>query len=546
MKKIILNLCGRGEISQRLVAFASEYVLVTDTYHDGQIAPGNFAGVFLIITDDSERLAAICARGHLPASAPLLLFCVGDATPPPMSAQRFIDALPWPCPDGLIRHKLDFLWQLSRFCQQREIFLKTNDALIDSLSHRDGLTGLYNRHHLLHLLEEELDNAKARGGDLALLILDPDNFRQINKSYGYSFGDNFLGELSARIGGALRDEGGVCCRYSGASFAVVLPHIDPDEAMRCAERIRMACYAKSFRRGRHATHITVSIGIASYRENRPEDSDQFIAMSETALYQAKTDGRNRVRAFSEAMCQRNIPSSSQGVSMLKFTINALSQNTRAMVISSLMSLTRDLGGDEQRRHSALVSRYLALMVKDMALPATIQKVFENTTNLLACMQVLLHQDNQDIQTHSGEFASAERLLLRELPYKTAEFTENFDFFLLERTLLLTQGECYDGSGAPNGLKGDEIPSTARLFKLVDAFAAMTIDRPHHGKLTAQAIVNELTEQAGLQFDPALVMHLFATIERHDLLTIDGNILREARQRLRAHFPDIDEARITRW
>ena len=539
MQKTILNMCGRSEIGQRLAASASEYVLVTGTYHDGRIARDDFAGVFLVVIDDNEWLAGICADDRLPTSVPLLLFYTGGVMPPLASGQRFIDALPWPCPDILIGHKLAFLRQLSRFCQQREIFLKTNDALIDSLSHRDGLTGLYNRHHLLHLLEDELDKVRTRNDSLAFLILDPDNLRQINRSYGYSFGDSFLGELSARISDAVKDEGGVCCRYSGANFAVVLPRAGADDAMRCAERIRMACSAKRFRRGRYATHITLSIGIASFRENQPENSEQFIAMAETALYQAKNDGRNRIRVFSEKICQHNI-ASNQGISMLKFTINSLLQDMRAAVVSSLMSLTRDLGNNEQRRHSALVSRYLALMVKDLALPVTMLKVFENTANLLTCMRVSLQQD---ILAESGGFMDVEQRLMRELPYKTAELTQNFDFFLLERTLLMTQGECYDGSGGPHGLKGEEIPSTARLFKLVDAFAAMTSDRPHRGKLTSQTIIDELAAQAGLQFDPAMVMQLFATIERHCLLTIDGAILREARLRLRERFPDIDETRI---
>jgi len=539
MDKTILNLCKREEIGQRLAALAGEYVLASGMCRDDRIVLDNFDNLFLVVTDNNERLAIIGADERLPAAVPLLLFCPDDEVPPPANGPRFIDVLPWPCPENLIRHKLAFLRQLFRSCHQREMFLKTYDALIDSLSRRDGLTGLYNRHHLLRQLEDELHKARTRAGKLSLLILDLDNFRQINQSYGYSFGDNLLGELSARISGTVRDAGGICCRYCGGSLAVVLPNADADEAMRCAERIRMACSAKGFRRGRQSIHVSLSIGIASFPENQPRDSDHFIAISETALYQAKNDGRNRVRVFSEEISQQNI-SFSTGVSMLKFTINSLLQNTRATVISSLMSLTRDLGGSEQRRHSALVSRYLGLMAKDMALPAGLLKAFENTTNLLTCVRVLLRQD---ILARSGEFTDTERRLMRELPFKTAELTENFDFFLTERTLLLTQGECFDGSGAPHGLTGNEIPFTGRLFKLVDAFAAMTADRPHRGRLSAQAIVDELTEQAGRQFDPALVMRLLALIERQRLLRIGDHALRQARQQLRERFPEMDENQI---
>ncbi|MDR3089560.1 MAG: diguanylate cyclase [Desulfobulbaceae bacterium] len=535
MEKTILNLCRCAELNTLLAASSGEYILINGVCRDGAITPHAFDNLFLVTCDDHDSLAAIRAEIRLSSSVPLLFFHHENAAPPPVHASRFIDALAWPCSKAMLHHKLDFLRHLSRFCRQREIFIKTNDALIDSLSRRDGLTGLYNRRHLLRQLEDELQKARARAGNLSLIILDPDNFRHINQSHGYTFGDNLLGELSARVSGAARDEGGICCRYCGASFAVILLGANSDEAARCAERIRMACCGKSFRRHRQTIHIGLSMGIASLGENQPENSDQFITMTETALYQAKSDGRNRIRVFSKDMGQRDI-SSGRGVSTLKSTINALLQNTRATTISSLMSLTNDMGGDEQRRHSALVGRYLGLLVKDMALPTTLLKVFENTTNLLTCVRVLLRQD---ILARSGEFTDDERRLMRELPYKTAELTENFDFFLMERTLLLTQGECYDGSGAPHGLKGDEIPFTARLFKLVDAFAAMTADRPHRDRLLARVVVNELVEQAGLQFDPTLVLRLFAAIKRHNLLRIEAEILAEARRQLLERFPDIE-------
>jgi len=538
MERTILNLCKRKEIGHCLAAFAGEYAFVTGTYRDSRIAPDDWDSLFLVVLDENQQLATMCVDKRLPVSVPLLFFCPDDDVPPPVSGSRFIDVLPWPCPESLIRHKLTFLRQLFHSCHQREMFLQTYDTLIDSLSRRDGLTGLYNRHYLLRQLEDELEKARTQTSNLSLLILDLDNFRQINQNYGYSFGDNLLGELSARISDTVRDADGICCRYCGGSLAVVLPQAGADDAMRCAEQIRMACCGKGFRRGQQIIYVSLSIGIASFQENQPQDSDQFIAITETALYQAKNDGRNRIRVFSEEMSRQN-SSPGTGVSLLKFTINSLLQNTRSTVISSLMSLTRDLGGGEQRRHSTLVSRYLTLMAKDMALPTALLKAFENTTNLLTCVRVLLRQD---ILARSSEFTDTERKLMRELPFKTAELTENFDFFPVERMLLLTQGECFDGSGTPHGLSGDQIPFAARLFKLVDAFAGMTADRPHRGRLSAQAIVDELAEQAGHQFDPALVMRLLALIERQHLLRISGDILHQARQRLRERFPEMDEGR----
>ncbi|EKD35762.1 MAG: metal dependent phosphohydrolase, partial [uncultured bacterium] len=105
----------------------------------------------------------------------------------------------------------------------------------------------------------------------------------------------------------------------------------------------------------------------------------------------------------------------------------------------------------------------------------------------------------------------------------------------ERNVLLCHGEKYDGSGYPQGLKGDEIPLGARIFSIVDAVAAMNADRPYRRRLTSEEIVRELTNEAGKQFDPFLVAQLLTVIEKNRLFDLDPAVLQRAREEVFATF-----------
>jgi HD-GYP domain-containing protein (c-di-GMP phosphodiesterase class II) len=98
----------------------------------------------------------------------------------------------------------------------------------------------------------------------------------------------------------------------------------------------------------------------------------------------------------------------------------------------------------------------------------------------------------------------EMAIIIDHPYKLYELIEPFDLFTEERSVLLWHHEHYDGNGYPDGLKGDEIPLGARVFAIVDAFVAMTSQRPYNRQFTLEEAVVELATHAGTQFDPALV------------------------------------------
>lgn len=176
--------------------------------------------------------------------------------------------------------------------------LETANQRLQALAHQDGLTGLMNRRRFDELFEEEFRRARRHQVPLGVLLLDVDHFKGYNDHYGHLAGDECLRRLSRTIQSVLRRAGDHVARYGGEEFVVILPATNRHGAMVAGERIRAAVAAMAIEHSGSALGIvTVSVGcssmIPSYNE---EISMNLIAAADRALYQAKSEGRNRVAA----------------------------------------------------------------------------------------------------------------------------------------------------------------------------------------------------------------------------------------------------------
>ncbi len=108
-----------------------------------------------------------------------------------------------------------------------------------------------------------------------------------------------------------------------------------------------------------------------------------------------------------------------------------------------------------------------------------------------------------------------------------EMATSFDFFLNERSVLLYHLEHYDGSGHPEGLRGDQIPLGARIFAVADSFSAMTSKRDYKNSLSIDEAVLELADKAGSQFDPDIVILFFKVLEEYEKDSISSGIMKKA-------------------
>ncbi len=158
----------------------------------------------------------------------------------------------------------------------------------------DGLTGLYNHSYLERFLELELKKSARHRYPVALLMIDLDDFKACNDSFGHLAGDQVLKEVGQVLQGVMRDTD-LAGRYGGEEFAVVLPYCDKPNAERVAERVRQEIAAHPFSEkiDEFQGALTVSIGVAAYPEDAATPED-LMRRADRMLYAAKGDGKNRV------------------------------------------------------------------------------------------------------------------------------------------------------------------------------------------------------------------------------------------------------------
>jgi diguanylate cyclase (GGDEF)-like protein/PAS domain S-box-containing protein len=169
---------------------------------------------------------------------------------------------------------------------------QTHETLLEQATH-DPLTGLFNRRHVEAVLRQELDRARRHARPLAVAMIDADHFKAINDTYGHSIGDEVLRAISDRCRRTLRSND-VLGRYGGEEFIIVFPETNLEEASAVAERLRVAVADAPIRVGDNALMVTVSIGLASFALG--QDLEKLFQRADSALYAAKQDGRNLVRA----------------------------------------------------------------------------------------------------------------------------------------------------------------------------------------------------------------------------------------------------------
>lgn len=152
----------------------------------------------------------------------------------------------------------------------------------------DYLTNIYNRRGLNHRLDVEVNRAERYGTRLSFMLIDLDNFKRVNDTYGHKAGDKLLQEISQLTQDSIR-KSDVVARWGGEEFAILLPEADIAQARVLAEKLRATIAAHTFET---VGTVTISIGVTQY--HLPEPLDALLYRADTALYRAKELNKNRV------------------------------------------------------------------------------------------------------------------------------------------------------------------------------------------------------------------------------------------------------------
>jgi len=180
---------------------------------------------------------------------------------------------------------------------QVEITRKQAD-LYRELAGTDFLTNLVNMRHFLEIAEIAFQRMKINRGQLAIIMLDIDHFKNVNDQYGHQAGDEVLSAVASRIKKSLR-EADIAGRYGGEEFIILLLNTPSENCFHVAQRIRQAVAQPAYQIDQTVISVTISLGLACINPDQPLPLDALINCADQAMYMAKHQGRNCVVAWTE-------------------------------------------------------------------------------------------------------------------------------------------------------------------------------------------------------------------------------------------------------
>lgn len=349
------------------------------------------------------------------------------------------------------------------------------------LADRDGVTGLHNHRSVYQRLHAELEKHQKAGKSMAVIMMDLDNFKLFNDTYGHPAGD----EVLKRVAGVLRracPDGGTVARYGGDEFMVVLPEANLKAAIRTAERIQSALDRERFRCENSASlPIGFSYGISVF----PDDATgvlELVSAADANLYQSKTAGGNQITA------RGSNATDSALVYVKGFDL------FRAMVQAI------DNKDGYTRKHSEEVTDYSLEIARALELG-------EDVLQTIRLAGILHDVGKIGVPDHilrkPGHLTDEEFDVMRQHPVFGALIVGAMPG--MEDVVLGVRHhhERFDGFGYPDRLAGERIPLIGRIMAVADAFSAMTTTRPYRKGLTERQALKEIQKNLGTQFDPQI-------------------------------------------
>ena len=195
---------------------------------------------------------------------------------------------------GLFLSLILWYYNYINITQKRRIEIQQKH--LEQMAYYDSLTGLPNRRFLEELIKREFALMHRYDHETVIVILDIDNFKNINDTYGHPVGDNILKQLADLLRNNARETDTVS-RFGGEEFIILMPNISLEGGYAFAERLRKIILEESFVVGTLTLRITASFGVSSLRDVEDENLENYYSLADKALYLAKKSGKNRVEVI---------------------------------------------------------------------------------------------------------------------------------------------------------------------------------------------------------------------------------------------------------
>ncbi|PQV63291.1 diguanylate cyclase (GGDEF) domain-containing protein/HDIG domain-containing protein [Abditibacterium utsteinense] len=370
---------------------------------------------------------------------------------------------------------------------------------------RDPVTALFNHRAIHQRLDMCFNIARRDEHPLAVIMMDLNNFKLFNDTYGHPVGDQVL----KRVADALRTdcrEDDIIGRYGGDEFIVVLPGADGEVALQVAHRLRETMNREGFRRAgdQRTIPVTMSFGIAVYPSDA-DDRHELLTLADANLYNAK-------------LSEHGIHSTSDLQRDTREFKNESSFNALDSMVVAIDNKDR-----YTRRHSEDVTEYGLWIAGELGLSQETQRVIR--------VGGLLHDIGkigvpEDILRKPGRLTPEEFEVLKRHPQLGALIVGSMPDIEPITDIVRSHHERWDGGGYPDGIAGENIPLLGRLMAVADAFSAMTTQRPYRQGLAWDEALKEIELNLGTQFDPEMG-RAFLRVARQQLAKLNATLTAKA-------------------
>jgi diguanylate cyclase (GGDEF)-like protein len=403
----------------------------------------------------------------------------------------------------------------------------------------DGLTGIKTRRFFWEALSAEWKRASRSGRPFSVVLIDLDKFKEVNDTMGHFEGDLVL----ARVGRLLEQksrQSNVVARYGGDEFIILMPETGPDQAQVLAERLRQWMTSDAML---NEHQITGSFGVASFPTHGFSIED-IIRVADAGMYVSKRSGGNRVStaeefaegegfaaqrqqisAYIEGFLQRehNGPEHLEELTSMLVKLCGGDDCNVSLLKESIEILSRAAESRELHTagHGDMVARYTEILARALQLPA------EQTNDLVYAARI--HDVGkifvpERILNKPGPLTDDEFFLVRMHARVGAEIVAVLPESGMMREAIENHHQRFDGSGYPNGLKGEQIPLWARIIALADAYANMLTEQSLAAARTPEQALDELAKMSGTGFDGMLVRLLLRELKAERTAPSRDNIV----------------------
>ena len=352
----------------------------------------------------------------------------------------------------------------------------------------DSLTKLYNHRYFCQALPDNI--TRVGPAELSLLMIDLDLFKLYNDLYGHFEGDRALEMVAVILKRNVGDKG-IVCRYGGEEFTIILPFYDSNRAYELAEKIRTEIEAGFFNVNDVTQRfLTASIGICTYPHAAP-NTEELLKRADLAMYTAKNQGKNQTVIYAPRI------NSKENTTRYN-SENAFQPNYTATIYALAAAI--DAKDHYTFGHSQRVAGYVTILANEMSLDKAHVEILQEAA--------LLHDIGklgipEHILTKAGKLSNEEFDVIKKHVEMSITIIKHLPTLNHVIPAVIGHHERWDGKGYPRGLKGENIPFSARCLAIADAFDALTSNRPYRAGLTVNNALAEMKNNLGTQFDPAM-------------------------------------------